>query len=105
MAHTFTDDNFQSEVLDSDTPVLVDFWATWCGPCQMMGPVVEAVAEEKTDIKVGKLNVDENPDTAQKFGIMSIPAFKVFKNGEVVGDIVGAMSKEAFLAKLEPLVS
>ncbi len=105
MAHTFTDDNFQTEVLDADKPVVVDFWASWCGPCQMMGPVIDALSTELTDVKVGKLNVDENPDTAQKYGIMSIPAFKVFKNGEVIGDIVGAMSKEAFTAKLGSIVN
>jgi len=102
MAQVFTDDAFQADVLESDTPVLVDFWATWCGPCQMMGPVIDALSEElEGKMKVGKLNVDENPNTAQKYGIMSIPAFKIFKGGEVVGEIVGAMSKEAMLEKLQ----
>ncbi len=106
MAHvTFTDDNFQEEVLDSDIPVLVDFWATWCGPCQMMGPVIDAVGDDFAGkVKVGKLNVDENPKRSQEFGIMSIPAFKVFKGGEVIGDIVGAMSKEALTEKVNEIL-
>lgn len=101
MSNIFTDDNFQAEVLDSTTPVLVDFWAAWCGPCQMMGPVVDALHTElEGKVKVGKVNVDENPTVSQKYGIMSIPAFKIFKNGEVVGEIVGAMSKDSMLSKI-----
>jgi thioredoxin 1 len=107
MSHVvFTDDNFQEEVLQSDIPVLVDFWATWCGPCQMMGPVVESLAEElENKVKIGKLNVDENPKSAQEYGIMSIPAFKVFSGGKVIGEIVGAMSKEALLEKIEEIIA
>lgn len=86
----FTDQNFDQEVIKSDKPVLVDFWAPWCGPCQMMGPIVEDLAREMGDsAKVGKLNVDENPETSQKYGIMSIPSIKVFKGGQVVKEFVG----------------
>ncbi len=94
MALTFTDDNFETEVLKSDQPVLVDFWAPWCGPCQMMGPIIDEVAEEmKGKAKVGKLDVDENPKMASEYGIMSIPSLKIFKSGKVVKEFSGVQQK------------
>ena len=91
----FTDANFQSEVLNSDQPVLVDFWAPWCGPCQQMAPIIEELAHEYQDkgIKVGKLNVDENGSIANQYKVMSIPTFIVFKGGQVVDQVVGGVQK------------
>ena len=94
MVAEFTESNFETEVLKSDKPVLVDFWAPWCGPCQLMGPVIEELSTEITDVKIGKLNVDEHPDVAQTYGIMSIPTMKVFKNGQIIKEFIGAQSKE-----------
>ena len=94
MAKVFTTDNFEAEVLSSEKPVLVDFWATWCGPCQTMGPLVEEIAEEHTDIKVCKLDVDQEPELARQYRVMSIPTFLVFKDGEVAKRDMGVMSKE-----------
>jgi thioredoxin 1 len=90
MANEFTDANFQSEVLASDKPVLVDFWAPWCGPCKMVGPVVEKLATDlSATVKIGKLNVDDNPNVAQEYGVMSIPTLLLFKGGKVVGKTMG----------------
>lgn len=96
-----TDNNFQQEVIDTEGKVLVDFWAPWCGPCRMMGPVIDEIAAEYgTSLKVGKLNVDENPNTASKYGVMSIPTLLVFENGEVVNKMVGFRPKKDLLAEI-----
>ena len=92
--------NFSSEVLNSDKPVLLDFWAPWCGPCRMVVPMVERIAEERPDIKVGKINVDEELELASRFGISSIPTLVVMKNGQVVRQATGARPKEQILAML-----
>ena len=102
MALEITDTNFQEVVLNSNKPVLVDFWATWCGPCRTVGPIVDELA---TDLEgkaiVGKVNVDDNSETPQTYGIRSIPALLIFKNGEVVDKLVGAVPKSQLLEKLE----
>lgn len=102
MEMEFTDQNFDQEVLKSDVPVLVDFWAPWCGPCQAMGPVIEDLAKDMNGkAKVGKLNVDENSEMASKYGIMSIPALKIFKGGQVVQEFVGMQAKDTLKAALD----
>ena len=93
--------NFREEVLNSEKPVLLDFWAPWCGPCRMVLPLVEQIAEERDDIKVGKINVDEENELAAQFGIMSIPTLVVIKNGQVVNQVMGARPKDAILALLD----
>ena len=104
MALEFTDKNFDEEVLKNDKPVLVDFWAPWCGPCQMMAPIIEETAKEtKETAKVGKLNVDENPETAQKYGVMSIPTLIIFKKGENIKQFIGLQSKEVFIGELKKI--
>ena len=92
--------NFQNEVLNSEKPVLLDFWAPWCGPCRMVSPIVDEIAAERGDIKVGKVNVDEQPKLAAQFGVMSIPTLVVMKGGKVANQMVGARPKSQILAML-----
>lgn len=101
MAMKLTSDNFKTEVLESEIPVLVDFWAEWCGPCRMVLPIVEELSGELTDVKIGKVNVDEQPELAMEYKIMTIPTLMVFKNGEVANKAIGAMSKAEILELLK----
>ena len=102
----FTDANFKSEVLESAVPVLVDFWAVWCGPCKMVAPVVEEIAAEfDGKLKVGKIVVDQNPETSMQFGIRSIPTIMIFRGGKVVEQIIGAVPKKNLLEKLSAHVA
>jgi len=96
-----TNANFKEEVLDSDKKVLVDFWAPWCGPCRMVSPIVEEIAEENAAIKVAKINIDEQPQLASQYGVMSIPTLMVFENGDVADKAVGARNKAFILQMLE----
>lgn len=103
---TVTDSTYQQEVIDSDKPVLVDFWAPWCGPCRMVGPILEEIAEEDgTRIKIAKVNVDENQQYAGQLGVFNIPTMILYKNGQPVEKVIGAMPKQALKAKLEPYLS
>ncbi len=97
---TITKENFENEVMKSDKPVLIDFWASWCGPCRMVSPIVDEIAEEVTDKKVGKINVDEQPELAKAFSIVSIPTLIVVKDGKVVNTSVGVKPKDAILNML-----
>ena len=99
-AINITKNNFQNEVMNSDKPILLDFWAPWCAPCRMVAPTVEEIASERVDIKVGKINVDEQPELANKFGIMSIPTLVVMKNGKIVQRVSGVRSKNTILEML-----
>jgi len=102
---TITDQNFNDEVTKSNIPVLIDFWAVWCGPCRAIAPVVEQLAGEYDGkIKIGKLDVDENPETAVKFGVRSIPTLLLFKNGQVVDTIIGAVQKQVIVQKITPYI-
>ncbi len=104
MEMVFTDQNFEAEVIKSEQPVVVDFWAPWCGPCQMMGPIIEELAKEmQGKAKIGKLNVDENSVTAQNFTVMSIPTIMIFKDGKIAKKFVGVQSKESLKEELENL--
>ena len=102
MEYKFTSENFDAEVVNSEVPVLVDFYANWCGPCKMMGPVVDELAKEYDGrIKVGKVNIDEEPQLAQKYGVMSIPYFAFIKNGKIVDDELGAVPKARLESKIQ----
>lgn len=101
MEKTITNQNFKEVVLENDKPVLVDFWATWCGPCKMLAPIIEEIADEKDDICVGKVNVDDEGELAAQFGITSIPTLLVFKDGKCVNKAIGYMEKERVLSLLD----
>ena len=100
-----TDSNFQAEVIESETPVLVDFWAPWCGPCRVVAPVLEEIAGEREDLRIVKLNVDDNQQTAAAFGVLSIPTLILFRGGQAVKTVIGAYPKKKLEAELEPALA
>jgi thioredoxin 1 len=100
-----TDSNFQAEVIESETPVLVDFWAPWCGPCRVVAPVLEEIAQEREDLRIVKLNVDENTATAASFDVLSIPTLILFRGGQPVKKVIGAYPKKKLEAELEPALA
>jgi len=100
-----TDTNFQAEVLENDKPVLVDFWAPWCGPCRIVAPHLEELAGEREDLRIVKLNVDDNPQTAAQYNVMSIPMLLLFKNGQPVHQIIGAMPKSRLVQEIDPALA
>ena len=100
-----TDSNFQAEVIESETAVLVDFWAPWCGPCRIVAPHLEELAGERDDLRIVKLNTDDNPQTAAQYNVMSIPTLLLFKNGQVAHQIIGALPKNRLVQELEPALA
>ena len=103
--HEVTDQNFQAEVLEADKPVLVDFWAPWCGPCRIVAPHLEELAGEREDLQVVKLNVDDNPQTAARYNVLSIPMLLLFKHGQVAHQIIGALPKSRLLQEIGPALA